>query len=246
MKNDSQRTILMSFFKTGKGEYGEGDQFLGIKVPQTRAVARFAHELRLPEIKKLLDSPWHEIRLCGFLILVGQMQRHASRRLQNAPAAIEERERIVDFYIENARLANNWDLVDLSAPKIIGTWLTLPSRRSEEEKFALMDRLAGSSCLWEQRIVIVATITPTRNGDLRYVLRYSELLLLHPHDLMHKAVGWMLRELGKRDMSILRAFLNNHHADMSRTTLRYAIERMSERERRFWMSLGRKQAAGKS
>lgn len=246
MRNDSQRTVLMSFFKTGKGEYGEGDMFLGIKVPQTRAVGRLARDMEQSEIQKLLDSPWHEIRLCGFLILAGRMDRLGSRRLQNDLAAIEERERTVDFYIKNARRANNWDLVDVSAPKIVGAWLTLPSRRSEEEKLYVMDRLAVSSCLWEQRVAMVATITPTRNDDFRYVLRYSERLMEHPHDLMHKAVGWMLRELGKRDINILRAFLGNHSAALNRTTLRYAIERMDERERHFWLMADKKRNAKKA
>lgn len=242
LKNDKQQAVLMSFFKTGEGDYGAGDKFLGIKVPQTRAVVKDFCNLSLTETRRLLYSPWHEIRLCGFLILTEKMGKLARTRQQNDPAAIEKREQIVDFYIENARQANNWDLVDVSAPKVIGTWLTLPSRRSEGEKFAIMDSLAASSCLWEQRIAIVATMTTTRKDDFRYVLRYSERLLKHPHDLIHKAVGWMLRELGKRDISALRTFLNSHHAELNRTTLRYAIERMDSRERRYWLTLDRRQA----
>jgi len=235
MKDDSQRTVLMSFFKTGRGEYGEGDRFLGIRVPQTRAVARLARDMKLPEIRRLLGSPWHEIRLCGFLILTEQMSQLAAKRLWNDTDSIAKRDAIADFYIANAHRANSWDLVDASAPKVIGAWLMLPSRYSEREKRDILDRLADSSNLWRQRIAIVATLTTTRHDDFRYVLRYAERLLKHPHDLIHKAVGWMLRELGKRDMEALRAFLEQHYDELNRTTLRYAIERMSSEERRFWL-----------
>lgn len=233
--NEEQRNILTRFFKTGKGEYGEGDEFLGIKVPVTRSVALSASSLPPNEIKVLLSSPIHEVRLCGFLILVEQFRRISGKKSASDAQCIRAREDIVNFYLQHAGRANNWDLVDLSAPKITGRWLTLPSIAGEEHKFRTLDALVSSSNLWKQRIAIVSTYTPTHHGDFRYVLRYAETLLNHNHDLIHKAVGWMLREAGKQDIVILRSFLERHHASMPRTTLRYAIERMDKAERTFWM-----------
>lgn len=233
--DENQKNILTRFFKTGKGEYGEGDEFLGIKVPVTRGVALSASELSVGETERLLASPIHEIRLCGFLILVEQFRRLAGKKSLYDTGCIRQREDIADFYLRHATRANNWDLVDLSAPKITGQWLVMPSLANENDKFRILDRLAASSNLWEQRIAIVSTYTPTHHGDFRYVLRYSEKLLSHRHDLIHKAVGWMLREAGKQDISILRTFLDRHHADMPRTTLRYAIEHMDKDERAHWM-----------
>lgn len=237
MADDRQREVLMRFFKTAPGEYGEGDEFLGIRVPQTRRVVAEATDMSLEETEKLIYSPWHEIRLCGFLILTEKMRRLTLRRALDDPESMEKRENLVRFYLNHTHQANNWDLVDLSAGKIVGMWLTTPSIATEQEKTEVMDRLAESTCLWEQRIAMVSTIEPTRQGDFRYVLRYAEKLKKHPHDLMHKAVGWMLREMGKRDMNILRAFLKQNYADMSRTSLRYAIERMDESERRQWLTI---------
>lgn len=237
MADERQRETLMRFFKTAPGEYGEGDEFLGIRVPQTRSVVAEAADMEMEETEKLIYSPWHEIRLCGLLILAEQMRRLTLRGLKDRPAGMKERERIVRFYLRHARQANNWDLVDLSAGKITGLWLVTPSLSTEEEKTTVMDRLADSTCMWEQRIAMVSTIEPTRRGDFRYVMRYAEILKKHPHDLMHKAVGWMLREMGKRDMNMLRAFLKQNYDGMSRTTLRYAIERMDERERKQWLAM---------
>ena len=237
MADERQRETLMRFFKTAPGEYGEGDEFLGIRVPQTRSVVAEAADMEMEETEKLIYSPWHEIRLCGLLILAEQMRRLTLRGMTDKPAGMKERERIVRFYLRHARQANNWDLVDLSAGKITGLWLVTPAVSTEEEKTAVMDRLADSTCMWEQRIAMVSTIEPTRRGDFRYVLRYAERLKKHPHDLMHKAVGWMLREMGKRDMNMLRAFLKQNYDGMSRTTLRYAIERMDERERKQWLAM---------
>ncbi|WP_288317614.1 DNA alkylation repair protein [Xylanibacter caecicola] len=233
--DEEQRNILKRFFKTGKGEYGEGDDFLGIKVPVTRSVALAAAGLPHGETEKLLASPKHEIRLCGFLILVEQFRKISGKRAASDPDCMKTREEAVNFYLQHARCANNWDLVDLSAPKIIGQWLVMPSTSSEEHKRETLDRLATSSNLWEQRIAIVSTMTPIRNGDFRHVLRYAERLLTHRHDLIHKAVGWMLREVGKKDIGVLRAFLKQHLKSMPRTTLRYAIERMDDVERKYWM-----------
>lgn len=228
----------MRFFKTAKGQYGEGDEFLGLKVPQTRAVVKdVAADTSLSEVPELLQSRWHEVRLCGLLILVDKFEKAAAKRLINDPQAICTRDEIVQLYLRYADRANNWDLVDLSAPKIIGHWLLLPSAMGDAAyKQHVLDDLAASRCLWRQRISIVCTWKTTQQGDLSWCWRYAEKHLHHPHDLMHKAVGWMLREMGKRDMNTLRRFLRQHAPQMPRTALRYAIERMPEAERQAWMS----------
>ncbi len=240
LRNEVQRHILMGFFKTGPGQYGEGDEFLGIKVPQTRAVVRqVARDFPLDEIPVLLMSPWHEIRLCGLLILVAQFERLAVKRLVDDAEAIRQRDHIVTLYLKYAERANNWDLVDLSAPKILGAWLLLPSHLGDDHfKRQLLDELADSSNLWRQRMSIVCTWKTSQQGDPSWCLRYAEIHLHHHHDLMHKAVGWMLREMGKRvSMDLLRDFLRQHVQEMPRTTLRYAIEKMDDDERHYWMTL---------
>lgn len=239
-KTDEQRRVLMRFFKTGPGEYGEGDEFLGLKVPQTRAVVKkVAKGFPLSEVPALLASRWHEVRLCGLLILVEQFERLATRRLTNDERAIDGRDTIVTLYLEHAEQANNWDLVDLSVHKILGHWLLLPTRLgggSDDYKRDVLDRLAKSDNLWKQRMSMVCTWKTTQQGDPSWCLRYAEMHIHHPHDLMHKAVGWMLREMGKRvSMELLRDFLRQHINEMHRTTLRYAIEKMSEEEREYWM-----------
>jgi 3-methyladenine DNA glycosylase AlkD len=238
-RNERQRTELMRFFKTGPGEYGEGDEFLGLKVPQTREVVKQAQDTALGEVAQLLMSPWHEVRLCGLLILVAQFERLTAKRLVYAPAAIKRRDEIVSIYLKYADQANNWDLVDLSASKTVGHWLLLPTNLgdgSQGYKRHVIDQLAHSPCLWRQRISMVCTWKTTQQGDPSWCLRYAEIHLHHPHDLMHKAVGWMLREMGKRvSMDLLRDFLRQHAHNMPRTTLRYAIEKMTERERKEWM-----------
>ena len=235
LQNEKQRQVLMGFFKTGPGEYGEGDQFLGLKVPQTREVVKLAvADTPLDEIPELLRSPWHEVRLCGLLMLVDKFGRLAKKRLENDETAIRGRDEIVKMYLKYAEQANNWDLVDLSAPKILGIWLLLPSRLGDKRE--IMDALAASPCLWRQRMSMVSTWKTTQQGDPSWCLRYAELHLHHPHDLMHKAVGWMLREVGKRcSMDLLRQFLERHAHEMPRTALRYAIEQMSDDERKYWM-----------
>ena len=233
--DEDQRRILTGFFKTAPGEYGYGDKFLGLKVPQTREVVKIAKQLPLGEVAQLLTSPWHEVRLCGLLIMVGQFEKQATKRLANDECAIQRRDEIVTMYLDNAERANNWDLVDLSAPKILGHWLMLPTRLGNKQ--AIMDRLAFSDNLWKQRMSMVSTWKTIQMGDAAWCLRYAEIHLHHPHDLMHKAVGWMLRELGKRlNMDLLRDFLHQHAHDMPRTALRYAIEKMTSEEREYWMS----------
>jgi 3-methyladenine DNA glycosylase AlkD len=236
LRNEEQRRILMGFFKTGPGEYGYGDEFLGLKVPQTREVVKMA--LNISEVPELLMSKWHEVRLCGLLILVAQFEKQATKRLAHDPEAIRKRDEIVTMYLKYAERANNWDLVDLSVHKILGHWLMLPSNLGDREyKMQVLDELAASPCLWKQRMSIVCSWKTSQMGAPSWCLRYAEIHLHHPHDLMHKAVGWMLREMGKRcSMDLLRDFLRQHAHEMPRTMLRYAIEKMSETERKEWMA----------
>ena len=235
LQDEKQRQVLMRFFKTGPGEYGEGDKFLGLKVPQTREVVKLAAgDTPLEEVPQLLKSPWHEVRLCGLLLLVEKFSRLAKKRLENDEAAINGRDEIVTMYLKYADQANNWDLVDLSAPKILGLWLLLPTHLGDKQE--IMDRLAASPNLWRQRMSMVSTWKTTQQGDPSWCLRYAEMHLHHPHDLMHKAVGWMLREVGKRcSMDLLEQFLERYAHEMPRTALRYAIEQMSDEERKYWM-----------
>ena len=241
LRNEEQRRVLMGFFKTRPGEYGEGDEFLGLKVPQTREVVRAAKDLPLSEIPVLLMSHWHEVRLCGLLIMVDMFEKQATKRLTHDAKAISKRDEILTIYLKYAEQANNWDLVDLSAPKILGHWLLLPTNLgdgTEDYKRQVLDELAQSSNLWRQRMSIVCTWKTSQMGDASWCLRYAEIHLHHPHDLMHKAVGWMLREMGKRvSMELLREFLRQHAHEMPRTALRYAIEKMTDAERKQWMSI---------
>lgn len=238
LENPEQRKVLMGFFKTGKGQYGEGDEFLGLKVPETRAFVKEYRDLPLLDIQKLLVNKWHEVRLCGFLILVERYNNRSSfaqRRFRKKNTTAEEKEAILNMYLSNTKRANNWDLVDLSCYKILGKWL-VESDASKEEKLILMDKLANSDNLWEQRISIVSTMATLKAGDASYTLRYACHHLNHKHDLMHKAVGWLLREMGKHcGMDGLRAFLTEHASTMPRTALRYAIEKMEKDEREYWM-----------
>ena len=251
LRNDEQRQVLMRFFKTGPGEYGEGDEFLGLKVPQTREVVKAvlavhkepltlnAEPFTIDEVPALLLSKWHEVRLCGLLILVDRYERLSAKRLLNDAEAMRGRDAILTMYLQYAQRANNWDLVDLSAPKILGHWLLQPTAlgSGREYKQQVLDNLAKSDNLWRQRMSIVCTWKSSQQGDPSWCLRYAEMHLHHPHDLMHKAVGWMLREMGKRcGMDLLRDFLRQHVHEMSRTTLRYAIEKMPEEERLEFMN----------
>ena len=207
----------MRFFKTGPGEYGEGDCFLGVTVPLVRSLVRESDALGERDVLSLLHSKWHEERLLALLVWVRRFERRAA-----------ERERIVELYVANTRWINNWDLVDTSAPQILGAWLL-------ERNRALLGKLAASSDLWEQRIAVLATFAFIRAGEFADTLALCERFLTHRHDLMHKACGWMLREVGKRDSSTLRTFLDKHATRMPRTMLRYAIEKFSEVERRGYL-----------
>ena len=213
-----KREYLPRFFKTGKGEYGEGDKFLGVVVPNTRTVAKQHKDAPFAVMAELLQSQWHECRLCALLMLVERFKKSSEK----------ERKLSYDFYLSQTARINNWDLVDLSAPGIVGEYLKDKSRDD-------LYRLADGALLWEQRIAVVSTYTLIKNGDFTDILALSERLLHHPHDLMRKAVGWMLREMGKRDKDLLVQFLEKHSKVMPRTMLRYAIEKFPEEERKEFM-----------
>lgn len=237
MKDERQAANLMRFFKTGKGDYGEGDRFLGLKVPQTRMVVKAAaRDVPLDEIETLLYSPWHEARLAGFLLLVEEMKAALPRKRTGLCDGARRRKEIADFYLRHARQANNWDLVDLSCPKILGEWLLYPNADGTMPDRTILDNLATRSNLWETRIGIVSTLRLIKEGQTADTLRLAAALLGHTHDLIHKATGWMLREVGKEDIEILTDFLEDHYRDMPRTALRYAIEKMDERQRAYWLA----------
>ncbi len=213
---DPERAAFSArYFKTGKGEYGEGDVFLGIPVPVWRKIALQHRHLALTDIQKLLESKIHEHRAAALEILAAQYKR-ADEKLRN---------QIVKFYLSNTRYINNWDLVDGSAPPILGEHLKSHSR-------AILNKLSRSSNLWERRIAIISTMRLVRAGELDDAYRISEALLADKHDLMHKAVGWVLREAGRKDRTRLLAFLNTHYARLPRTTLRYAIEHFPPEQRK--------------
>lgn len=232
MGDEEQRKILTRFFKCAPGEYGEGDEFLGIRVPQTRAIVKEAKgQISHAEIEKLLHSRWHEVRLCGFLLLAAEMKSLLPKRGIDNDINATERKKIAELYLANANFANNWDLVDLSAPHILGPYL----RFSGEEPATPLLHLAESPNLWEQRISIVTTLHMIQNGEYNTSVILCDKLLDHPHDLIHKAIGWMLREIGKRHKETLLSFLEANYRKMPRTSLRYAIERFEETERLYWL-----------
>ena len=216
--NSEQAKILKRFFKTGEGEYGEGDIFLGVKVPEQRKIAKKYYGLSLPKLQELLKSKIHEHRLTAVIIL-GEKYKKANER---------EKENIFNFYLENAKNINNWDLVDLSAPKIVGGFLF------DKDKKVLY-KLVQSENLWEKRIAIISTFAFIRKEEFEDCLAISELLLNDEHDLIHKAVGWMLREVGKRNLEVEEEFLKSHYKNMPRTMLRYAIEKFEEEKRKKYL-----------
>src|ERR671923_13716 len=221
MADPDKAAILRQFFKTGPGYYGEGDIFIGVMVPQSRQIAKKFSQLPLGEVRILLYSRIHEERLVALLILAWRYSSSSSSSM--------EKEEIVKFYLDNIKQVNNWDLVDLSAPNILGAHLVDRDRRR------LLYRFAGSDNVWERRIAIVATHYFIRNGDFSDTLKIAAMLLQDRHDLIHKAAGWMLREVGKRDAAAEEAFLEEHYSAMPRTMLRYAIERLPESKRRRYM-----------
>ncbi len=218
LANKKQAEILSGFFKTGKGQYGEGDIFLGIKVPIQRIVAKKYEHLSLAELSELLNDKIHEHRLTALLILIKQYEKADSRG----------KKEIAQFYLQNTKNINNWDLVDLSCSHILGDYLIDKPRK-------ILYKLAKSKNLWEKRISIISTLVFIRNKDFADALKISEILSRDKHDLIHKAVGWMLREIGKRDAEILENFLRKHCKTMPRTMLRYAIEKFNEKKRKFYL-----------
>ncbi len=217
LADPGQAVILQRFFKTGPGDYGEGDRFRGIRVPVLRKVAGKYRHLPLTEAGRLLQSAFHEDRLLALLILI--------HRYYQGEALQGEIHRL---YLEQRRFVNNWDLVDASAPHLVGHYLALRPKD-------LLPRLAASGVLWERRMAIIATFHFIKQGDYDDTLGVASLLLGDPEDLIHKAVGWMLREVGKRDVAAAEAFLQAHYQNMPRTMLRYAIERFPEARRQAYL-----------
>ena len=219
----SQVAGLSRFFKTGPGQYGEGDKFLGIKVPVTREVVKECwKEVSFDELGKCITSEYHEVRLAALLTLV-EVFKHAKKK----PALQQQ---CVDFYLSHTAYINNWDLVDLSCYPLLGEWLL------DKDRTLLYDLARNGRTIWEQRIGMVSTMTFIRHGQLSDTFAIADILLHHPHDLIHKAVGWLLREAGKRDKAALEAYLQPRYRAMPRTMLRYAIEKFPESERQFYLS----------
>jgi 3-methyladenine DNA glycosylase AlkD len=212
--------VSVRYFKTGKGEYGEGDQFLGVAVPFQRALAaKYAAQVTDADISDLLFSPYHEIRLTALFML-------NTRFLKSADQA--EAKKWVDFYLSHIHCINNWDLVDSSAPIVLGTWLQNRDRR-------ILYQFARSKNLWKNRIAILSTLAFIRKNELDDLLKLAEIFIHHPHDLLHKATGWMLREGWKRNPQVIEAFLTKFASQMPRTMLRYSIEKMSPTKKKRFM-----------
>lgn len=216
--SDPKRAVIMQgFFKTGRGQYGEGDAFLGISMPDARKVAKKHSHITLAEVRKLLHSKIHEERMLAVLILL--------IKCKDDPSGIAK------FYIKYMRQVNNWDLVDVSAPKILGLYLLQGDR-------SILYKLARSPNVWERRASILATLTFIRSGRFDDTFKIAEILLRDKHDLIHKAVGWMLREVGNHDLAAEERFLKKHYREMPRTMLRYAIEKFPENKRRLYLDGG--------
>ncbi len=219
LSNPEKAKSLSRFFKTGKGQYGEGDIFLGIPVPEQRKVAKKYFDLPLNDLQELLRSEIHEHRLTALLILLAKYEKTGN----------SGKDEIFSFYMKNTENINNWDLVDLTAPKIVGDYLFNKDK-------SILFKLAKSNNLWERRIAILSTFGFIRKNNFKIALSISELLLHDKHDLIHKAVGWMLREIGKRDQEIEEQFLSKYNVQMPRTMLRYAIEKFDKKKRKFYLT----------
>ena len=240
--DDSQVAGLSRFFKTGPGQYGEGDKFLGIKVPVTREVVKQCwRETTMPDLEECIASEYHEVRLAALLTLV-EIFAHA-KRFPVKPGMTEDKtgtsscparpgisqQACIDFYLSHTDRINNWDLVDLSCYPLLGVWLL------DKDRGILYDLARNGKTLWEQRIGMVSTMTFIRHGQLQDTFDIADILLHHPHDLIHKAVGWLLREAGKRDKEALVKYLEPRYQTMPRTMLRYAIEKFPEAERQHYL-----------
>ncbi|MFA6136393.1 MAG: DNA alkylation repair protein [Candidatus Paceibacterota bacterium] len=218
LKSSYRAKVSQSFFKTGKGQYGEGDIFIGLTVPQCRMLSKKYLDLSKSEVGKILKSKIHEERLIALLILVEKFSKGDNKK----------RKEIFDFYLKNIKYINNWDLVDLSADKIVGAYLL------DKDKNILL-KLVLSKNIWERRISVISTFNFIKNGKFDWTLKISKILLNDSHDLIQKAVGWMLREVGKKSIAVEKTFLNKYYRKMPRTMLRYAIERFSEKERQKYL-----------
>ncbi len=219
LKNPEKAKVYLRFFKTGKGEYGEGDTFLGVTVPEQRKIAKKYINLSFEELQELLSSNIHEYRSGSLFILIDKYRKSDETR----------KKEIFDFYLKNTTNINNWDLVDISAPHIIGDYLLNKNRK-------ILYKLANSKNLWEKRISIISTFAFIRNNEFEDTLNISKILLNDNHDLIHKAVGWMLREVGKKDQKIEENFLEKYHKTMPRTMLRYSIEKFDENKRKYYLN----------
>lgn len=226
-KNSTKAKHAQRFFKTGKGEYAEGDIFLGLTVPETRAIVKkYQSELPLVDSKRLLQSKFHELRLAGLHILVAQYR---------GTDDVKKKKAIFTLYTKSTAFINNWDLVDTSASQIVGDYIA--TYMSHTARLAFINKYCASKSLWKNRIIVIATLSEIKKGNEKMLFYVAQKLLHHPHDLMHKAIGWMLREVGKRDKNKLKGFLDIHAEVMPRTMLRYSIEHFSPIERRYYMKL---------
>jgi 3-methyladenine DNA glycosylase AlkD len=219
LKNRAQAKVLARFFKTGKGEYGEGDIFLGLKSEQIKKVAKKYQEFGLESIQSLLDSEIHEHRVCALRISIFQYKKLKKLKLEK---------KIVNFYLKNSKRINSWDLVDISAHYILGDYFLNKDKK-------ILYKFARSKNLWERRISIISTFAFIRAGKFEDTFNISKILLTDKHDLIYKAVGWMLREVGKRDQKAQEIFLKKHYKKMPRTMLRYAIEKFSFKKRKLYL-----------
>lgn len=218
LADKDQAIHLSRFFKTGKGEYGEGDLFLGIKVPMVRSVAKkYYPSISLEDIQILIENPYHEVRLLALMLMVFLYEKNGLKQ------------EIFNLYLKNVQYINNWDLVDLSCPKVVGNFVFI-NKISDH-----IYKLANADHLWSNRIAVVSQYYFIKQGDYSLILELSEKFLTHKHDLMHKAVGWMLREMGKMDEKPLYDFLDKHHKDMPRTMLRYSIEKLPKEKKEHYM-----------
>ncbi|MBI2106652.1 DNA alkylation repair protein [Candidatus Woesearchaeota archaeon] len=216
LANSEKAKVYQRFFKTRKGQYGEGDIFIGLTVPQQRMLAKKYVDLEFSDVEKLISNKIHEYRLTGYLILVYKYEKSVKKK------------EVVDFYLKNVKCANNWDLIDCVADKILGSYMINKDKN-------ILYEFAKSDNLWKKRISIISTFAFIKNNKFEDTLKISEILLEDKHDLIHKAVGWMLREVGKRDQKVLEKFLLKHYKNMPRTMLRYAIERFDTAKREFYL-----------
>jgi 3-methyladenine DNA glycosylase AlkD len=233
LKNNSEKQkalIYQKFFKTGKDEYGEGDVFLGINVPKQKTIAKKYYNINLEEIQKLLNSKIHEERFTALIILI---KKYENAKKQNNE---KEQKNIFNFYLNNTKNINNWDLVDVSAPKIVGDYLLYNKKeRKILNELSNSKKGKGFEDLWKKRVAILATFAFIKNNEFKDTIKLAEKYLKEEHDLLHKATGWMLRELGKKDEKALKKFLDENYNKMPRTILRYAIEKFDEKERKYYL-----------